>query len=99
MLKKRLDGIFTTLPDQKAAWEARRQAMREGFMKELQGGKATPATTSLAESRKESIAKASSDEDAVIVDKGGDAVASSTGGGGGGGGGGGAKSKKKKGKK
>lgn len=98
MLKKRLDAIFTTLPEEKAAWEARRQSMREGFMKELEGEKAAPAA-GVAESRKEAAAKGSSDEDAVIVEKGGDAVTSSGAGGGGGGGGGGGKSKKKKGKK
>lgn len=98
MLKKRLDGIFTTLPQEKAAWEARRQSMREGFMKELEGEKAMPAAEAV-EGRKEALAKGSSDEDAVIVEKGGHAVASNAAGVGGGGGGGGGKSKKKKGKK
>ena len=95
MMKKRLDGIFTTLPEEKAEWEARRASMREGFMKELEGEKATLSTpaANAAAGRKESITKASSDDDAVIVEKGGDAVVSNTGGGGGG------KSKKKKGKK
>lgn len=93
MLKKRLDAIFTTLSEEKAAWEARRESMREGFMRELEGGGATDAV----EIKKEAAAapRGSSDEDAVIVEKGGEAAASSVGGGGGGGG----KSKKKKGKK
>ena len=97
MLKKRLNGIFTTLPEEKAAWEARRQSMREGFMKELEGEK-VPVPKHAADATqgpKESTAKGSSDEDAVVVEKGEDAVIPNTGGGGAGGG----RGKKKKGKK
>lgn len=98
MLKKRLDGIFGTLDEEKAVWEAKREAMREGFMKELEAGEAVgpAATVGVAEGRKESIAKGSSDDDAVMVGKGGYAMGSNPGGGGGGGG---AKNKKKKGKR
>jgi translocation protein SEC66 len=96
MLKKRLEGIFTTLPEEKAAWEAKRQSMREGFMKELEGEKGASAgqVADAPENRKESVAKGSSDEDAVIVEKGGEAASSA-----GTGGGGGGKNKKKKNKK
>lgn len=105
MLKKRLEVIFSTLPEEKKDWEARQQSIREVFMKELEGeggpktaGSARPSSSAappddVAERSKESMAKGSSDEDAVIVDHGGDsAVASNTGGassGVGGGGGGG----------
>lgn len=114
MMKKRLDGIFTTLPEEKKAWEARRQALREGFMRELEGKgggakvaslfpSAAAADDDTVEGRKESAAKGSSEEDGVIVEKGGDAAAvvSNTGGAGSGaaGGGGGGKGKKKKGKR
>jgi translocation protein SEC66 len=89
MLKKRLNSIFTTLPAEKAAWEARRESMREGFMKELEGEKTAP-NTDAAEGKKESTtAKGSSDEDAVTVEKGGDALSANAGG----------KNKKKKNKK
>jgi translocation protein SEC66 len=88
MLKERLGAILATVPREKAAWEARRESMREGFMRELEGGKAGAGDA--VENRKELVTKGSSDEDAVIVD------AAAVGGGGSGGGG---KSKKKKGKK
>ncbi|KAL9617153.1 MAG: hypothetical protein Q9160_008050 [Pyrenula sp. 1 TL-2023] len=90
LLHRKLSTIQSTLPKEKEQWERKREAVREGFMKELEedsnekAQRKESAPAAAAEGKKEG-----SEEDAVLVEREG-------GGGGGGKGGGG---KKKKGKK
>lgn len=92
MLKKRLEDNYAGMGAEKEKWEVRRQVMRDGFMRELEGEGAAAATRAGgggAEVRKKAFVISSSDEDAVMVEKekGGDTRL--------GAGGGGAKKKKK----
>ena len=86
-LTEKLAAIQESIPREKEAWEKKREGIKAGFMKEIEGEKKVGEITE--KSAPAVVKTQSSDDDAVLVETPG---ANTVGGGGG-------KSKKKKGKK